>query len=72
MTTREDYILLRKAYTIRDVGDVSGAINSLLNGLGMNVADRFADFFENAVNRSGLLIAEASTTGGDGDSIPSP
>ncbi|MEE8159480.1 MAG: hypothetical protein V3T78_08970, partial [Dehalococcoidia bacterium] len=61
-------------YTIRDVGDVSGAINSLLNGLGMNVADRFADFFENAVNRSGLLIAEASTTGGDGDgdSIPSP
>ncbi len=50
MTTREDYILLRKAHTIRDVGDVSGAINSLLNGLGMNVADRFADLFENAVN----------------------
>ena len=62
------------AYTTRDVGDVIGAFNALLNGLGVDVDQRFADFFQAAVNESGLQIAEARATGGsnDKDKIPAP
>lgn len=59
-------------YTTRDVGDVIGAFNALLNGLEVDVEQRFADFFQAAVNGSGLQIAEDRATGGstDSDSIP--
>ncbi len=61
-------------YTTRDVGDIIGAFNAMLNGLGVDVDQRFADFFQAAVNRSGLQIAEARATGGssDEDTIPVP
>lgn len=64
-----DYI-----YSIRDVGDISGAVNSLLNGLNLDVDRRYATFFNAVVNRSGLLIAEDLATGGerDNDGIPVP
>lgn len=54
-------------YSILDVGDVSGALNALLNGLNLGVDQRYADFFNSVVNRSGMLIAEDLPTGGDGD-----
>ncbi|MEE9248025.1 MAG: hypothetical protein V3U79_04930 [Dehalococcoidia bacterium] len=64
-----DYI-----YSIRDVGDISGAVNALLNGLNLDVDRRYATFFNAVVNRSGLLIAEDLATGGerDDDGIPVP
>ena len=64
-----DYI-----YSIRDVGDISGAVNALLNGLNLDVDRRYATFFNTVVNRSGLLIAEGLATGGerDDDGIPVP
>ena len=59
-------------YTAMDAGDVVGAFNALLNGLDVDVEQRFADFFNAVVNVSGLQIAEGPATGGgrDGDSIP--
>ncbi|MFQ5826725.1 MAG: cupredoxin domain-containing protein, partial [Dehalococcoidia bacterium] len=64
----------RYVYTARDVADVTGAFNALLHGLKLDVEQRFADFFNGAVNRSGLQIAEGPPTGGgqDADSIPDP
>jgi hypothetical protein len=61
-------------YSTRDVGDVVGGFNALLNGLDLDVGQRFADFFNGAVNRSGLQLAEGPPTGGGGDtdSVPDP
>ncbi|MFQ5879142.1 MAG: hypothetical protein ACE5IZ_03065 [Dehalococcoidia bacterium] len=64
----------RYAYTPRDAADVVAAFNALLNGLGMDVDQRFANFFNGAINRSGLQLAEGAPTGGgqDDDTIPDP
>ena len=61
-------------YAVRDVGDIVGALNALINGLGVGAEERLAEFFFSAVNASGLQIAEGEATGGgaDGDSIPGP
>ncbi len=61
-------------YTARDVGDIVGAFNALLNGLSIDVSERFAKFFHSAVSESGLQIAEGEPTGGDKDTdtIPGP
>ncbi|MEE9284113.1 MAG: hypothetical protein V3V35_00130, partial [Dehalococcoidia bacterium] len=71
---RSDEAASRYVYTARDVGDVVGAFNALINGLNIDVEQRFADFFDGALNRSGLQIAEAAPTGGgqDADAIPDP
>jgi hypothetical protein len=64
----------RYAYTSADVANIVSAFNALLNGLGLDVEQRFADFFNGVVNLSGLQIAEAAPTGGgqDKDTIPDP
>lgn len=64
----------RYTYTSADAASIVSAFNALLNGLGLDVEQRFADFFNGAVNLSGLQIAEGAPTGGgqDNDSIPDP
>jgi hypothetical protein len=64
----------RYTYTSADVASIVSAFNALLNGLGLDVEHRFADFFNGAVNLSGLQIAEGPPTGGgqDKDTIPDP
>ncbi|HDY67795.1 MAG TPA: hypothetical protein ENH85_08395, partial [Candidatus Scalindua sp.] len=64
----------RYTYTTEDVGDVVGAFNAVIHGLDKDVRSRFTIFFDKAVNKSGLQIAEGPPTGGqeDGDGVPAP
>jgi len=62
-------------YTLWDLGAIVGAFGAVIDGAGLNeMRARYARFFDSAVKRSRLMIAEGPEAGGglDGDAVPAP